>query len=602
MDRFRGTRRKVRFLLVPAGLLLWFCFLVFRLYALHSGRLVPHNMTVYRRETKALRGIIYDRDGNPLAVNQSGWKVFLDPMAPARKLKDGQEPPSKEATCRRISTLTGRDYKAVYKDLITTNVVRIDAKTGLATNIHPHYVVQGVTWDPSAIDLVTNKDLYVRNVGLEPAQRRIYPQGRRFSHVVGVTAGTTPSGHIGGIEQRYDVKLRGADGFISGERAGDGHEIRERRRSTVGAIDGASIYLTIDHNIQKIAYDALAAAVEEWNADGGRVIVEKVDTGEILAMVSMPDFDPLKWTEAEDTARRNRAISDQYDPGSTMKAVTVASALNEGVVTPETTYDVGGGQWLYGGKILRDHAKGVIDVRTIIAKSSNIGAAKIALNLGNRRFEKYLRDFGFGSRTGIDLPGEATGTVVPSDRWEPIKPTRIAIGQGISVTPIQMINAYSTIANGGRRMRPYVMKKVVASNGETIQRNFPKVLSTPITPDTAAKMRSMLKGVVMPGGTARRARIAGYEVAGKTGTAQIIKPGGGYYDHNHWASFIGFLPADEPVFAVLVLLDNPTKPGKSHDGGVSAAPVFAEIALSVAQYLEIPIEQQDGDQQPTASN
>lgn len=593
MESLRETKRKLRFFFIPVGLLLWFCFLEFRLYALHSGRIEPHNKIVYRRETKALRGIIYDRGGNPLAVNQSGWKVFLDPQAPARQLKDGQVPPSKEATCRRISALTGRDYNSVFRDLVTTNVVRRNPDTGLLQTNTPHYVVQGVTWDASAIDLVTNKTLYVRNVGLEPAQRRIYPQGRRFAHVVGVTAGTTPSGHIGGIEQRYDDKLKGADGFISGERAGDGKEIRERRRSTVGAIDGASVYLTIDHNIQRIAYEALAAAVEDWNADGGRVIVEKVDTGEILAMVSMPDFDPLKWAEANDLARRNRTIADQYDPGSTMKAVTVASALNEGIVTPETTYDVGGGQWRYGGGTLRDHAKGVIDVKTIIAKSSNIGAAKIALDLGNRRFEKYLRDFGFGSRTGIDLPGEATGTLVPSERWEPIKPTRMAIGQGVSVTPIQMINAYATIANGGRRMRPYVMSKIVSQEGVTIQRNLPKVLSTPITPETAAKMRAMLKGVVMPGGTARRARIAGYDVAGKTGTAQIIKPGGGYYDHNHWASFIGFLPADEPIFAVLVLLDNPTKPGKSHDGGVSAAPVFAEIALATAQYLEIPIEQQD---------
>ncbi|MBR0057230.1 MAG: penicillin-binding protein 2, partial [Kiritimatiellae bacterium] len=384
--------------------------------------------------------------------------------------------------------------------------------------------------------------------------------------------------------------LKGADGFVAGERAGNGREIRERRSSTVEAIDGATVYLTIDQNIQRIAYEALSAAIEEWSADGGRVIIEKVDTGEILAMVSLPDFEPEDWQRASDLEKRNRTISDQYDPGSTMKAVTVAAALNEGVVSPDSTYDVGGGQWLYGGKILRDHAKGVIDVRTIIAKSSNIGAAKIALDLGNRRFERYLKAFGFSSRTGIDLPGEATGMLPPADKWEPIKPTRIAIGQGISVTPIQMVNAYATIANGGRRMRPYVMAKVVAPTGEILQRNVPKVVSTPITPDTAAKMRAMLEGVVGPGGTARRARVAGYAVAGKTGTAQIIKPGGGYYDHNHWASFIGFLPAEEPAFAVLVLLDNPTKPGKSHDGGVSAAPVFAEIALATAQYLEIPVE------------
>ena len=275
-----------------------------------------------------------------------------------------------------------------------------------------------------------------------------------------------------------------------------------------------------------------------------------------------------------------------------MKAVTVAAGINEGIITPDSTYDVGGGAWHYGGGVLRDHAKGVINVSTIIAKSSNIGSAKIALDLGNRRFERYLKDFGFTAKTGIDLPGEARGSLPPASSWEPIKPTRVAIGQGISVTPIQMINAYATIANGGRRMRPYVMKRIVSPSGEVIERNHPKVLSTPITPETAATMREMLKGVVAPGGTARRARVAGYTVAGKTGTAQIVKPGGGYYDHNHYASFIGFLPADNPEVAILVLLDNPTKPGKSHDGGVSAAPAFAEIALATAQYLEIPVEDQ----------
>lgn len=590
MGRIRGINRNIRFFLVPACLFLWFGFLCWRLYVLHSGGAGPskHNNIRYKRETKAMRGVIYDRGGNPLAVNETGWKIYLDPCADSKKPRKGKPPPDPLATCDRIAGLVGRPCRDVWHDLTTTNIVRLESGV-LRTN---RYVVQGVTWDPSAVDLATNKDLYVGNVGIDPVQRRYYPQGRRLSHILGVATGATPAGNGGGVEQRYESRLRGADGFVSGERAGNGKEIRERRTSTVAAIDGASVELTIDHNIQRIVYDALTAAVEEWNADGARCIVEKVDTGEILAMVSLPDFDPQNWDAASDLAKRNRTISDQYDPGSTMKAITVAAALNEGIVTPEKTYDVGGGAWHYGGGILRDHAKGVIDVKTIIAKSSNIGAAKIALDLGNRRFERYLKDFGFTFKTGIDLPGEARGTLPPAEKWEPIKPTRVAIGQGVSVTPIQMVNAYATIANGGRRMRPFVMRKIVSASGETLERNCPKVLSTPITPDTAAKMREMLKGVVMPGGTARRARVDGYTVAGKTGTAQIIKPGGGYYDHNHWASFIGFLPADNPVFAILVLLDNPTKPGKSHDGGVSAAPVFAEIALATAQYLEIPIDEE----------
>lgn len=596
MERFRGSSRKIRFFIAPVALLIWFALLTVRLYELHSGHAMPRNNIRYRREIKAVRGMIYDRGGNPLAVNQSGWKIFLDPKAQSRPPKKGHPPPNPVVTCGRIASLTGRKFNDVWTDLVTTNRIWRDGETGeMKTNVL-RYVVQGVTWDPTAVDLVENKELYVGNVGLEAIQRRLYPQGRRFSHVVGIATGVPPRGGAGGIEQRYDKNLKGVDGMISGERAGNGAEIRERRSSTINAIDGASIYLTIDHNIQRIAYEALAAAVEEWNADGGRVIVEMVDTGEILAMVSLPDFDPQEWTSAPDSARRNRCLSDQYDPGSTMKAVTVCAGLNEGLITPESTYDIGHGKVRHvGGFPMRDHAEGVVDVKTIIAKSSNVGAAKVALDLGNRRFEKYLKAFGFGAKSQIDLPGEALGTLVPASKWEPIRPTRIAIGQGVSVTPIQMVNAYSTIANGGRRMRPYVMKKIVSQDGEILQRNEPKVLETPITPETARQMREMLKGVVKPGGTARRARVEGYEAAGKTGTAQIIKPGGGYYDHNHWASFIGFLPADNPVFAVIVLLDNPTKPGSSHDGGVSAAPVFAEIALATAQYLEIPVENGEQD-------
>ncbi|MBR3084812.1 MAG: penicillin-binding protein 2 [Kiritimatiellae bacterium] len=588
MGQYRGNSRKTRFFLIPFLLLAWFLFLIYRLYALHSGGAVARNNIRYKRDIKAMRGVIYDRGGNPIAVNETGWKIYLDPCADSKKPRKGQPPPDPLATCDRIAELVGRPCRDVWHDLVTTNI-DILANGHLRTN---RYVVQGVTWDPTAIDLATNKDLYVGNVGLVPMQRRYYPQGRRLCHILGIAMGSTPTGNSGGIEQRYESRLRGADGFIYGERAGNGREIRERRTSTVAAIDGAAIELTIDHNIQKIVHDVLSAAVEEWNADGARCIVEKVDTGEILAMVSLPDFDPEDWSHTPDLAKRNRAISDQYDPGSTMKAVTVAAGINEGIITPDSTYDVGGGAWHYGGGVLRDHAKGVINVSTIIAKSSNIGSAKIALDLGNRRFERYLKDFGFTAKTGIDLPGEARGSLPPASSWEPIKPTRVAIGQGISVTPIQMINAYATIANGGRRMRPYVMKRIVSPSGEVIERNHPKVLSTPITPETAATMREMLKGVVAPGGTARRARVAGYTVAGKTGTAQIVKPGGGYYDHNHYASFIGFLPADNPEVAILVLLDNPTKPGKSHDGGVSAAPAFAEIALATAQYLEIPVEDQ----------
>ncbi len=593
----RSASANIRFLLIPCGLAVWFALMLARLVQLHFWGPDIKNKIGYREELPASRGAIYDRGGNPIAVSEPGWRIYLDPLAPNRKATKKRPAADPVATCRRVADLTGRDFREVYVDLYTTNRIVFNPVSNQYVRVPRRYIVQGETFDKSAIDLVTNKTLYVKNVNLEPTQRRSYPQGRRFAHVLGFITGRDLIGQNGGIEQRYDRELRGTDGYVSGVRSCNGPEIRERRTATVNPIDGASIYLTIDQNIQMVVHEALSAAVEKWGAEGGRAIVEKVDTGEILAMVSLPDFDPADWHDSAASAWKNRAITDIYDPGSTMKSVTVSAALNENIVTPETTYDVGQGYWVYGGSTLRDHPKGVINVETILAKSSNIGAAKIALDLGNKRFERYLRAFGFGARCDIDLPGEATGILTPCEKWSMISPTRIAIGQGISVTPLQMVNAYSTIANGGKRMRPYVMQRIVAPNGDVIHRNEPLVLARPIRPEVASKMRRMLTKVVSPQGTARRARVPGYVAAGKTGTAQIVKPTGGYYDHNHWASFVGFLPADNPVFAVIVVLDNPINqenPRLSHDGGVSAAPVFAEIAAATAQYLELPVEVEEG--------
>lgn len=562
----------LRFFLVPALLFAFFVYIFANLLHLHLGGRPTRNKTVYSKELPSMRGVIYDRNSNPIAVNQSGWRIFLDPHAAERPGQDAI------ATCKRVSQLTGKDAAAIYRELCDTNLSR--------------YVVQGITFDPGAIDLATNKSLYVNGVNLEPVERRLYPQGRRFSHILGHLSGRELVGRNGGIEQKYNEELTGTDGFIRGVKANNGREIRSRRISTVEPIDGASVYLTVDQNIQHIVYGALARAMEEWNADGARAIVQEVETGAILAMVSLPDYDPENWKESTPEKRKNRTVTDLYDPGSTMKSVTIASALNEGIIATNTVYDAGNGMWRYGGHGLRDHVSGKIDVATILAKSSNIGSAKIALDLGNKRFESYLRAFCFAKRSGIDLPGESSGLLPPSERWEPVKPTRIAIGQGISVTPIQMIGAYSAIANGGRVMRPYVMDRIVSAKGEILRRNKPMVLATPVKPEVCAQLRAMLSEVVSARGTARRARIPGYTAGGKTGTAQITKPGGGYYANSHWASFIGFVPAEKPVFSVLVLLDNPTKPGKSHDGGVSAAPVFSEIASATAQYLSLPSARQ----------
>jgi cell division protein FtsI/penicillin-binding protein 2 len=244
----------------------------------------------------------------------------------------------------------------------------------------------------------------------------------------------------GGIEQHFESYLKGIPGRIESEKDGLQNEIAERRTEYVPPRNGASVYLTLDNNIQYKVEEEVRQVAQEFNATAAWALVEKVETGEILAMVSWPDFDPNHYGDSSSMEWRNLPICVNYEPGSTMKAFTIGAALNEGVVTPATRIDVGQGSWFYGGRILRDHAEGVIDVPTIIKKSSNIGAAKIALMLGNQRESAYFHAFGFGDRLGIDLPGEESGILHSLRNWNMLTPTRIAIGQGISVTGLQLLN------------------------------------------------------------------------------------------------------------------------------------------------------------------
>lgn len=591
-----------RFFVPPLLLLCWFGFLVWRLCCLHMGERAVRNRTDMRVAIPASRGIIYDRGGAAVAVNRPGYKIFVDPFAP---VKDGQD---KTATARRIAELTGEPFKDVLRTIEgrCSKAIRMVGATNemgqaYVRPVTNRYIVVGQTMDRSAVDLVTNKTVYCC-AGIEPMTTREYPLGCTFSHVVGFISGEDAIGRNGGVEQYAEKTLHGTPGFYIGVKDRSGRELRERRKVTVPAIDGASVHLTIDRNIQHFVRETLAAGITNYCATGGKVIVQKVATGEILAMVSLPDFDPADPGDAKDYGRRNRAIGLVYDPGSTMKGVTVSAAINEGVVTPETIIDVGQGTWSYGGRILRDHPRGLLTVRQVIQKSSNIGAAKIGLMLGNRRLESYIKAFGFTRRLGIDLPGEEKGLLPPSSTWEPVKPTRVAMGQGISVTPLQMVNAYATIANGGRCMRPYVISRMEAADGSILYRNEPKEIARPITAETSRKMRAILKSVTnyaadrVDHGTGWRARVEGYSVAGKTGTAQMLI-NGAYSEKDYWSSFVGFVPAEDPVFAMIVILDAPrgelTPEGyhKAHDGGGTAAPLFSKIASFVAQYLEIPVEQ-----------
>jgi len=378
--------------------------------------------------------------------------------------------------------------------------------------------------------------------------------------------------------------LKGSPGVLESEKNALRQELYWKRDRYIPALEGADVYLTIDQNVQHIVEKALDDVMREHRARGAWAVVQQVKTGAILAMASRPAFDPNQFVTTEENVRLNRAIGFVYEPGSTMKAAVIAAALNEKVVNPSTVVDCEDGQWWYANRPLRDHhGHDRLSVADVLKKSSNIGTAKIALMLGKTRLERYLRSFGLGHSLGIDLPGEESGILHASDNWTKISPTRIAIGQGVAVTAVQMLNMFCAIANDGYLMKPYVTRQVRDSSGSVLLTRRPEVLGRPISSETAKTMRELLGRVTQDGGTGRRARVKGYAVAGKTGTAQ--KPENGAYSSTAYvASFVGFLPAEDPQIGVIVVVDEPQP---IHYGGVVAGPAFSRIAGQTIRCLDI---------------
>jgi cell division protein FtsI (penicillin-binding protein 3) len=381
-----------------------------------------------------------------------------------------------------------------------------------------------------------------------------------------------------------DRFLRGTAGFVKGTKDGLRRELYSKRESFVPSLAGADVDLTIDQYVQYIVEQALDDAMVEHSAKGAWAIVQRVRTGELLAMASRPAYDLNAFGDAKRDAQLNRALGAVYEPGSTMKAVVFSAVLNERLVTPDTVIDCENGSWVYGRRALRDyHPHGLLSVADGLKKSSNILSAKLALKLKPRWLYRYYQAFGFGERLGVDLPGEERGILHAPDRWSRITPTRIAIGQGVAVTAVQMLSAFCAIANGGVLMRPYVIDNVRARDGKLLYQRRPEAIGRPISPQTAATMRYLLARVTEDGGTGKRAAIRGFRVAGKTGTAQKPIPGG-YSDKDHYASFVGFLPAEAPQIGIIVVIDEPQP---VHTGGRVAAPVFKKIASQTIRYLDI---------------
>ena len=424
--------------------------------------------------------------------------------------------------------------------------------------------------------------LRMPGVFFEPLTTRYYPHAQMGCHVLGFS--NKEGVGSAGVEQRWDPLLKGRPGFRQSERDGNRREIYTRRSLEVAPQEGADIHLTIDQNIQYFTEKALDAAMTNFHPQAAWAIVEEVRTGAILAMASRPAYDLNDYNNTEADTRLNRAVGVIFEPGSVFKVGVVAAALNEGLISTNDVFDCENGMWFYAGRPLKDfHPYGLLDVTGILRKSSNIGAAKIAVMLGEERLHRYLSAYGLGQPTGLEVPGEEAGILNPWARWAKVDITRIAMGHSVAVTALQMLNILCCIGNDGFLMKSHLVRKVVDKNGAVLQETKPEALARPITERTAGLMRRMLAEVTREGGTGTRAAVPGYNVAGKTGTAEKIVDGH-YVKNANVSSFMGLLPAERPEIGIIVVLDNP-QPLRT--GGVTAGPVFAQIAAPVARYLDI---------------
>jgi cell division protein FtsI/penicillin-binding protein 2 len=546
----RRVNRRINFLVLCFGLL--FAAVLVRAAWLQvvNGPSYESLASQQHRETidiPAGRGTIFDRTGAPLAIGEQATTVYADP----RNVSD----PKRAAI--EASKALDLDPNDVYAQLR-------DRSTGFL------YVQRKA--DPLAAAALEAKE--IPGLGFYSEERRVYPQRSVASHVLGF-AGTDNKG-LEGLEQALDGKLAGRNGSETVVRDPFGRPIDVV--SSRPERPGSNVRLTIDHEIQAAAEQILSRTVRAWGAKGATAIVMNPATGAILAMANAPTYDANSFGSAPAEVRRNRAVTDMYEPGSTFKIVTIAGALEDGVVTPRTAFTLQPTIRVADRVIHEAHWRPTqrMTVRTILSESSNIGTVTVAQRLGAGELSTWIERFGFGRETGLDYPGESTGMVLPLEKWYGSTIGTVPIGQGIAVTPMQMVSAYAAIGNRGVMPTPHLVERiggraVRVEKGERV-----------VSKRTAEMMMSMFRDVVLEG-TGTEAAIPGYTVAGKTGTAQ--KPENGRYVAKYVASFVGLVPAKKPRLAILVMVD---EPHGAIWGGVVAAPAFRDIARFSLQYLEVP--------------
>jgi cell division protein FtsI (penicillin-binding protein 3) len=503
------------------------------------------------------RGTIFDRNGEALAVSLEVDSIYVEPQ----KVED----PTRAA--------------GLLADALGLKVRSVRAKLQAGKGFL--WLKRQVT--PRESELVRAMNL--AGVGFTKEHRRFYPNSELGAQVIGFT-GLDPEG-LEGLELEYDSQVLGQGGFLVTERDALGRGIGGGEETVQGGEQGSDLHLTLDKNLQFIAEKELAAGVKSCRARSGTVVVLDPTSGEVLAMASQPDFNPNAFTRYRPAQWRDRAICDTYEPGSTIKMFLLAAALDKGVVKPNSVIDCENGAYRVGGKTIHDHHPyGRLKLPEILKVSSNIGAAKIGEALDRENFYRYLRDFGFGETSGIDLPGEQPGLLRKPSQWFDIDLAAISFGQGLTVTPLQVATAAAAIANGGYLMQPYVVEQVVNAYGDVVESHHPKVRQQVVSTAVAKEIKDMLELVTEEGGTGTLASVSGYRVAGKTGTAQKVDPVTGTYSSDKTeASFVGFVPADDPKLVILVVLDEPE--GRTF-GGLVAAPIFSRIAAQGLRYLKVP--------------
>jgi cell division protein FtsI (penicillin-binding protein 3) len=554
-----GVRIRIR--LIGAVFALGFVLVAMRAFDLQVLQEQQWDERAERQHQKVIpltpqRGTIFDSNGEELAVSVDVDSIYAEP----RKLENRTD------SARKLA-------KAL--DL---NLRVVNAK--LKGNNNFVWLKRQVT--PAQSDQI--KKMQLSGVGMIKEPRRFYPNSNIAAHLLGFT-GLDPKG-LEGLELKYDKMILGRGGYLVMERDALGRGLGAGTPQVQGATRGHDLYLTIDKNLQYLAERELSEGLSESDAKAGTVVMLEPFTGKVLAMASYPEYNPNAFFRFKPYQWRNRAVCDSFEPGSTFKIFLMAAALNEAVISTTQKIDCENGTYRVGGKEIHDHKKyQKLTPAEIIKYSSNIGSAKIGKLLERKIFHSYIEAFGFGQQTGIDLPGEAVGLVRPPNKWFEVDLAAVSFGQGISVTPIQLATATAAIANGGYLMEPYIVDRVVDSLGQVTKQNQPRIVRKVVARDVAQVVSRMMEMTTEEDGTATNARVPGYRVAGKTGTAQKVDAvTGGYSSDKRVASFVGFLPVEAPRLVILVAIDEPKK---GVYGGLIAAPVFSRIATQAMQYLKV---------------